>query len=240
MVIVSEPDPIEAQPEPAPSDTRLRWFELVLVLLVALANPIISSVDILRNGPPPETYLQNSRWGYQVVQEVICLLLLGYVLRRRKMRFRDLGLRWSWRGLGAAMLVTVIAYIAYAAGYALIHSIHHWMFLAAVQPSNASRFSPRPSFMVILLLLLNPFFEELIVRAYLMTEVKALTGSWTLAVALSVAIQTSYHLYYGWVVALSLSFQFLVWSHYYARTQKATPVVLAHGFFDFLALVRAW
>lgn len=42
--------------------------------------------------------------------------------------------------------------------------------------------------------LLNPFFEELIVRAFLISETVALSGSATIAVALSVAVQTSYHL----------------------------------------------
>ncbi len=86
--------------------------------------------------------------------------------------------------------------------------------------------------------LLNPFFEELIVRAYLMTEVRALTGSWMLATALSVVVQFSYHLYYGWEGAIALSFLFLVFSIYYARTQRATPIIVAHGIFDIWGLVR--
>ncbi len=85
---------------------------------------------------------------------------------------------------------------------------------------------------------MNPFFEELIVRAYLMTEVRTLTGSWILSAALSVVVQSSYHLYYGWGGAIALSFLFLAFSIYYARTQRATPIIIAHGIFDFLALIR--
>ena len=58
--------------------------------------------------------------------------------------------------------------------------------------------------------LLNPFFEELTVRAYLMSEVQDLTGSMNLAAFLSVVVQFSYHLYYGWTGAIALSFQFLI------------------------------
>ena len=97
-----------------------------------------------------------------------------------------------------------------------------------------------PSVMAILYSLLNPFYEELIVRAYLMTEVKALTGSWMLSAALSVLIQFSYHLYYGWEGAIALSFLFLVFSIYYALTQKATPIIVAHGVFDIWGLIRLW
>jgi membrane protease YdiL (CAAX protease family) len=87
---------------------------------------------------------------------------------------------------------------------------------------------------------LNPFFEELIVRAYLMTEVLDLTGSSSLAVALSVAVQFSYHLHYGWVEAISLSFQFLVFALYYALSRRALPVIVAHSLFDISDLVRLW
>jgi len=87
-------------------------------------------------------------------------------------------------------------------------------------------------------MLLNPFFEELIVRAYLMTEIGELTGSWILAVGVSVVFQAGYHIYYGWPVAVSLGFQFLVFALYYAKTRRAAPIILAHGIFDFWALIR--
>jgi len=73
-----------------------------------------------------------------------------------------------------------------------------------------------------------------------MTEVKDLTGSWTLSAAASIVIQSSYHLYYGWEGAISLSFQFLIFAIYYARTRRATPVIVAHGIFDILGLVTLW
>jgi membrane protease YdiL (CAAX protease family) len=85
---------------------------------------------------------------------------------------------------------------------------------------------------------LNPFFEELIVRAYLMTEVLDLTGSPTLAVALSVALQFAYHLSYSWAAAISLSFQFLIFALYYAFTRRALPIVVAHSLFDISGLVH--
>jgi membrane protease YdiL (CAAX protease family) len=85
--------------------------------------------------------------------------------------------------------------------------------------------------------LLNPIFEELIVRSYLMTEIIDLTGSVTLAVALSLAVQVSYHLYYGWWGALSLAFQFLVFALYYARWRRALPIIIAHGMFDLVGFV---
>ncbi len=94
--------------------------------------------------------------------------------------------------------------------------------------------------MAIPLALLNPFFEELIVRAYLMTEVMELTGSSTLAVVLSVFVQFAYHLYYGWSGAISLAFFFLALALYYVRSRRALPVIIAHGLSDVYTLIRLW
>jgi membrane protease YdiL (CAAX protease family) len=86
--------------------------------------------------------------------------------------------------------------------------------------------------------LLNPFFEELIVRAYLMTEVRELTGSSLAAIVVSVALQTSYHFVWGWRVVITNFFIFLVFAIWYAATRRATPVILAHGIFDLDFFVR--
>jgi membrane protease YdiL (CAAX protease family) len=237
--IRAEP-PVEAVPILSSRERRTRWLELALVLLVAFAVSILGSVNVLIAGKIPESRLQTSRWGYQLVQKVVCLLVLGYVLSRRRLRFRDLGLRWSWRDIGAGLLVTIASYISYCVGYTLVHAIHSSIYHSATPNPGAHQFFPHTSLAAVPFFLLNPFFEELIVRAYLMTEVQALTGSWTLAVALSVAIQFSYHLYYGWVGALGLSFQFLVFAIYYARTRRATPIIFAHGVFDLWGLVQLW
>jgi membrane protease YdiL (CAAX protease family) len=175
-----------------------------------------------------------------IFQELTSLPLLGYVLSRRRLRFRDLGLRWSLRDLGAGLGVTLASYLTYIAGYLLVHWSHGVLFLSTQSGLTACEAFGHPSIMAIPLFLLNPLFEELIVRGYLMTEVKDLTGSWTLSAALSVAVQFSYHLYYGWQGAIALSFLFLVFAIYYARTRRATPIILAHGIFDLLALVRLW
>ena len=105
---------------------------------------------------------------------------------------------------------------------------------------TAKDFFAHPPVVAIPFSLLNPFFEELIVRAYLMAEVIELTGSSTMAVALSVGVQFSYHLYYGWVGAISLSFFFLALALYYVRSRCAFPVIVAHGFLDVYALIRLW
>jgi membrane protease YdiL (CAAX protease family) len=105
-------------------------------------------------------------------------------------------------------------------------------------PRNVEFMSSMLSVAGVIFLLINPFFEELIARAYVITEVRFLTGSSFLAVLASVVLQSSYHLYQGVVPALLSMALFGVFSLYYIRAKKIMPVILAHMLFDFLALVR--
>ncbi len=179
---------------------------------------------------------EDARWIGGIVRELIGLLLLGYVLWRRKLRFKDLGLSWSKGTLPTGFGVAAVACASYLAGSFVTHRFFV-SFLPFLHGGVTARalFSSS-SVMIVPFFLLSPIFEELIVRAYLMTEVQALTGSWTLATFLSVAIQFSYHLYYGWEGALAVSFLFIVFSVYYARTRNATPIIIAHELFDLWGL----
>ena len=132
------------------------------------------------------------------------------------------------------------SYAAYVIGYTLVQGTHYLLYGAFATGPAAKEFFAHHSVVAIPLSLLNPFFEELIVRAYVMTEVIELTGSSTLAITLSVAVQFSYHLYYGWVGAISMSFLFAVFALYYLRSRSALPIILAHAIFDVYGLLRLW
>jgi membrane protease YdiL (CAAX protease family) len=240
LATVQEALPIDAPPERITESKRYRWFEVILVLLVSFGNSLFGSLFALANGRGLSPYSPDSRWTMGILQELTSLLLLVYVLSRRRMRLGDLGLRWSFGELGTGLAVAVVSYLTYAAGYILVHSLHGVFFSSSTSGLTPLQAFGHPSIIAIPFILLNPFFEELIVRAYLMTEVRNLTGSWTLSAALSILVQFSYHLYYGWERAISVSFLFLVFSIYYARTRKATPIIIAHGVFDILAMARLW
>lgn len=219
---------------------RQRWFELSLVLLVAFGTFFLNSLYLFRNGPSAAPHISGYRWLMATLQEVTSLLLLAYVLWRRNLRLRDLGLRWSLRDAGIGLMVTFAAYLATVLGSFAIQIMHYAMYRSFSTGPTGKDFFSHPGVMAVPFSLLNPFFEELIVRAYLMTEIMDLTGSSALAVALSVAVQFSYHLYYGWVGAISVSFSFLVFALYYAMSRKALPIIVAHGFFDIFAVIRFW
>jgi membrane protease YdiL (CAAX protease family) len=91
-------------------------------------------------------------------------------------------------------------------------------------------------FLPVLYVLLNPFYEELLVRAFLISEMEAIYRGTALAVLASVALQTSYHLYQGLPMALSHIPAFLLFSLYFVRTRRILPVIFAHMLMDVSAL----
>jgi membrane protease YdiL (CAAX protease family) len=217
-------------------EKRRRWFEVGLVLFIAFGSSVLYSLYSLKNGPQNDSPVSTLRWAALIVQEVSTLLLLGYVLSRRALSFGSIGLRWSPKDVGAGTLLALVSYIVYGFGYSFIRTFQH----STLGTGSTARavFGHPPVVVAIAFCLLNPFFEELVVRAYLMTEITELTGSTVWAVILSVVVQFSYHLYYGWGGAISLCFQFLVFALYYAYWRRALPVVLAHGFFDVYGMLR--
>jgi len=99
-------------------------------------------------------------------------------------------------------------------------------------------FASSSFWLLIPFLMLNPFYEEILVRGYLMTEIIELRSSVVLATLVSIALQTSYHLYYGVVGALTVGSGLAVLALYYAKTRDLMPVIVAHLLWDLMALLR--
>ncbi len=226
------------QPEISKEEKRRRWFEIFLVLGISLGIALLNSFYLLRNAPAVALRMSAFRSLYGFVQESLSLLLLVYVLSRRKLGLRDLGLRWSIRDVVPSIVVTVLGGLTYVAGVILIQAVRYELYRSIVRGPDARQFFSNPSIWALPFTLLNPFFEELIVRAYVMTEIKELTGSTMKAIVFSVLLQASYHLYYGWVGALSVAFLFMVFAIYYSRSRRAVPIIMAHAVFDLYALFR--
>jgi membrane protease YdiL (CAAX protease family) len=226
------------QSELSVSDKRQRWLEVFLILVIALGNSFVASIYLMGNTQSQPTQLTTLRSLFGVIHESVSILLLIYVLSRRRLRLRDLSLRWSIRGVGIGVLIAFLAGFAYIIAATCLQWIHHGLYGKYALGADARRFFANPSMAALPFIILNPFFEELIVRAYLMTEISELTGSALLAVMISVLVQTSYHLYYGLIGALSVAFMFLVFAAYYALSRRALTVVVAHELIDLIGFIR--
>jgi hypothetical protein len=112
-LIAQELPSAEASIESAPSDRRMRWFELSLVTLVAFGQYIAVSIFTLNGMKNPNQGDPFPSHVFAFVNEAACLMLLGYVLWRRKLRFRDIGLRWSNRDFNQGLVVLFLSYLVY-------------------------------------------------------------------------------------------------------------------------------
>jgi membrane protease YdiL (CAAX protease family) len=239
-MVTSPTVPVETISTRGQSQKKLRWFEVSLVMLVAFGGALLNSVDILEHGPRLTRQMSGGFGTFAlVIHEATTLLLVGYVLSRRGRRLSDLGLRWSLRDAGLGLVVGAISLLSFWLAAYTIRGLHLAIYGTQSTVNSPRAFFGHPSLLgAAASVLLNPFFEELIVRAYLMTEVLDLTGSATLAVVLSVGVQAVYHLYYGWWGAVAIAFQFLILALYYVRWRRALPIIVAHGVSDLLGVIR--
>lgn len=224
---------------------RLRLLELLLICAIAFGGNLIYSFGAVVMGADLEANsgATNTLRGLDAVaNQIIVLAALAYVLFRQGRGLADIGWKPEWkdipRSLGLAVvagLVTwVVEWLLFYGGY----------FLTGHVPQTQARNvgfllgGPSAGGMALLLLyvLVNPWLEELVARAYVMTEVKALTGRTGAAVFVSVTLQACYHLYQGVFPALAYAALFLVFSHYYARSGRILPIILAHLYFDLQTL----
>ena len=224
----------------SPISRRRRLFALGVVLSVSILHFVFASFYYLLGGGVPLDAHQNAfRLGGALLAESTSLLVLWYVLSERGSGLRAIGWTPAWKdlpeGFGLLMvgyLVTIppalifqAAYLSYAGHYL------HAKSLESMLGFGISVFS-------IAFVLLNPFFEELIVRAYTMSEIMDLGGSRLLAIVVSVSLQMSYHFYQGVLRSIAIAATLTVFSIYFARTRRIAPIILAHFCFDALALVR--
>jgi membrane protease YdiL (CAAX protease family) len=202
--------------------------------------PITASVYYLLGGTAPTVPMQQHyRPLGGLITQATSLTVLWYVMCRQGKTWKDIGWKLEFadvpRALGLLIAAIVLVYLplipiqyfcrAYSGHFLAPNSLH-------------SIFGFGISFLSIAFICLNPFFEELIVRAYTMSEVMNLGGSRGLAVIVSVVAQMSYHLYQGLASAMVLTFLFTAFSIYYARTRRIVPVILAHLCLDLFSLLR--
>lgn len=210
-------------------NARTRTFGLFVLLAASFVPSLLNStLDFL--GPHP--YGPASALGYVrvLLKQLTCLALLVYVLRRKGQTLGDIGLRIGPNDLAHAGLLIIASWFAYQIPRGFAIYIYR---LAGHEPKPyLSSLAGAGLAIPIIFALVNPFFEELIVRAFLISEVMFLTGSAALAVAVSTILQTSYHLYQGIPNAIGHGFVFLMFSVYYVRKRRAWPLILAHLYAD--------
>jgi len=236
-----QPTLSETTVRPVRDGIDLRRFQpLGVVLWVSLSMPIAGCIYYLSGGATPSVpILQHFRLIGALLNETTALIVLWYVLGGQGKTWSDIGLKPVLRDVPRALALLLAVNVAallvwFPAQY--LYAVYAGHYLTP--KSLTSMFGFGISFLSIAFACLNPFFEELIVRAYTMSEVMELGASRTLATVVSVVLQMSYHLYQGVANALILMVVFSVFSMYFARTRRIFPVVLVHLCLDLRFLVK--
>ena len=221
---------------------RQRLVDLLLVLAVAFSRSLLISLYLFLSGSkapnlPSYTVIQ---FIDGVLSELTGLILLVILLMRQGRSLQDLGFRYSWKDIPRTVLLWVVSSLAYSFLYYPLYYIFVMAHITVTLPANVQflHYAHQGVNMLFAIpySIINPFFEELIVRAYLITEIAYLTGRAWLAVLVSVVFQVSYHLYQGLLPALCYSGLFLVFSLYYVRSRRIVPIIFAHMIDDVGAL----
>jgi membrane protease YdiL (CAAX protease family) len=229
-----DPQPLQ---EPVQPSARTRWIDLGLVLLVSFWESILFAVYALLH---PQYYTSPSDGSaigltYLLLHESIGIVVLAYVLSRQRRSMQSIGisLRWSdpFKAIGLMIVSTAIvgglhSFVRYVDQAFGIVPDTRTVPQAAWKQHSITGFIHGIS---------SPIFEEVLVRGYLMTEIIELGKPSGWAIAASVILQTSYHVYYGLGTAISLSGIFLVFAAYFSKSRRLMPVLLAHLFWDQIA-----
>jgi membrane protease YdiL (CAAX protease family) len=174
-----------------------------------------------------------------LIAEAGSLAVLWYVLSGQGRSWKNIGWDLEWMDiLRAVGLVfgSILANFVILTPVQIFYRSYSGHYLAP--GSTHGLLGLGISGLSITLVCLNPLFEELIVRGYLMSEVLDLGGSGVMAVLISIAVQMSYHLYQGFVRGIALTVSFAVFSIYFWKARRIAPVVLAHFCLDAYALLR--
>jgi membrane protease YdiL (CAAX protease family) len=212
-------------------------MELVLVLLVAFGLHVASSLYTFFHPAVPT--MTNAGLTAGVWQELIALTVFGAFFFSRGRRLSGLGLGFRWTDLPKGLGLVIACFAVEAYSPFVIRSCWYLLTHKNMQMPPNWNFAAVSRWTLLPFLCLNPFFEEILVRGYLVTELTNLRFSVAAATLVSLALQTSYHLYYGIVGALSVGAGLSILAIYYAKSRNLTPVIVAHLLWDLTALLQA-
>lgn len=214
---------------------------LALLLTLALVYPYLTSLAVWTGLVAPATSASPLRIGAAIIVQLSLLALLDAVLRRQGRGWRDIGVTFQWVDLLHAAALFLGSYLVYVLVSVLAGVVAEWVTGTArpIEPSNVAFLGQGNLVMLLIFACTNPWFEELLIRAYPMTEWREYGLPEGRAIALSVVLQTGYHLYQGVPSMLLLSSTFFIFALYFARTGRALPIVLAHLAADVVAVLAS-
>lgn len=209
-------------------------------MAVAFANPLLGSLYLLVRPNAYSLNYSNGRLITAIFEEIIALALFFCLFRRQGRQLRTIGFEFQWTDILKGLTLVTVAWIVMGLFASAARYLWFIATLQTIPQHYYSKFSLASPWLALPFLFLNPFYEEILVRGYLMTEILDLRGSVLLAMLISLVLQTSYHLYYGVFGALTVGSGLAVLVLYYGKSRRLMPVIFAHCLWDLTALIPLW
>src|SRR5262245_59449616 len=149
-------------PFPISASNAQRWIDLGLVIAVAFGNSILGSIFLAFHPVAPK--YSNARIVAGILAETTALLLFLTLFKRQGRRLENLGFRFRWTDLPIALGLVVAAFTAMAVMQGSINRVWLWATQHSPQwAEHRTMFTGSSVWLILPFLLLNPFFEEILV-----------------------------------------------------------------------------
>jgi membrane protease YdiL (CAAX protease family) len=212
------------------SEVKIRILSLAIVLLISIFPLVINSIYLFITDKSTE-YSSDNQFIFSIIWEILSLGILYLVLKKQGRNYKDIGFSFRKTDILHGILLYLGIYFAYIIALSISPNFSQ-------APRNIEFLKANVSIFYMLFIIINPFFEELIVRAYTITEVKYLLKKEEISVLISTVIQTSYHLYQGLIPALYVGIMFFIFSIYFVKSRRIVPIIVVHLFIDFIAMLE--
>ena len=219
---------LESDQQQAPTDSRRRWQDLAIILFVGFSPNVIAAIYLLFVPAAMALNLNNLRYFTGIIHQIGILLLFGILLRRQGRRLSDIGFSFESMDLLRGFGLVAVSWIATYLFATFIAFIFYWNGWHLHSRDPAKIFGGTWPLLFVAYTLTSPFYEEILVKGYLITELIGLSRRVWLAALISFLLQSSYHLYYGLFGAMYVSIGFGISAVYFVKTRRLMPVILAH------------
>jgi membrane protease YdiL (CAAX protease family) len=220
------------------NERRLLYLELILICSLGAGGGLLKvAFDTFNPSLSAGTYGGGAgilNWAYKLINNISVICLVWYVLLRRSKSFSDLGFSFLGKDIWLSIVLWLAGCLIYGCIFGALNSMGFAITTYANTWESTGNYLYHSGISIVtwLAIIVNPFFEEIVLRAYLMTMVKQLTNSTVIAISASAVIEAIPHLYQGVPSMISLFGLFLFYSIYYAKTNRIFPLILAHLYSD--------
>ncbi len=204
-------------------------LEALIVLAICFGPAVVAS---LRDAIAPEgaVVFDNHRVILILLQEFLGFAFAGGLLYARGWRLSDVRVSFSLGSLGWGVLL----YVLWVFASRLVISLTAALGLGPMQGYGVSVSSSLSPALLVMLLLVNPIYEELWFSAYPIERFKGFAAA--VALGVSVVVRLLCHAHEGLAGAAAVGLLGVMSGLYYWRRRDLGAIVLAHFLADSIGL----